>query len=91
MPCFNIRVIAISQPRLPAIATRMMQHSDACITTSPKLFNPKSHFELGLSMGQTAERELSWCVRIKIGVGSQIDGLTKEAEAKLGKRATSTM
>lgn len=44
-------------------------------------------------MGQTAERELSlsWCVRIKIGVGSQIDGLTKEAEAKLGKRATSTM
>ena len=42
-------------------------------------------------MGQTAERELSWRVRVKMGAGSQIDGLIKEAEAKLGKRATSTI
>lgn len=42
-------------------------------------------------MGQTAERELSWCVSAKMGAGSEIDGLTKEAEALLCKRATSTM
>ena len=50
-PCFHIRVIAISQPRLEAIATRTMQHSDACITTSPKLSQPKAAFRAWLFNG----------------------------------------
>ena len=50
-PCFHIRVIAISQPKLAAIATRTMQHSEACITASPNLPQPKAAFRAWLFNG----------------------------------------